>query len=115
MELELAVRLGMPEDSFGDPRSPDPGGRRGSAEPAVPRWRGPLSHRRDDFPAAIQHDTVLRPSDCGGPIVDVAGNVIGINIARADRTASYALPSAAVLELFDKLKSAAPASDEGAE
>ena len=74
-------------------------------------WRGAVSHRRDDFPAAIQHDSVLRPNDCGGPVVDAAGNVIGINIARADRTASYALPSATVLALLDKLKSESPATD----
>jgi serine protease Do len=119
MELELSVRLGMPEDSFNEARgagsggrggSPD-GARRGSPDPAAPLFRGALNHRRDDFPAAIQHDTVLRPNDCGGPLVDVAGNVVGINIARADRTGSYALPSAAVQAVLDKLKSKVPATD----
>jgi serine protease Do len=61
---------------------------------------GPLSVRRFGFPAAIQHDTVLRPSDCGGPIVDLDGKVLGVNIARAGRTESYALPAAAIAELL---------------
>ena len=112
MELELAIRLGMPEDSFGDPRGAGPRTRGDSPSPAAPSWRGAVSHRRDDFPAAIQHDTVLRPTDCGGPVVDVAGNVIGINIARADRTGSYALPSATVLALLEKLKSEAATSND---
>ena len=43
---------------------------------------GPLSERRNGFPMILQHDTVLRPSDCGGPLVDLDGKVIGINIAR---------------------------------
>lgn len=54
---------------------------------------GKLSDRRWGFPSVIQHDTVLRPSDCGGPVVDLDGRVVGINIARAGRTASYALTS----------------------
>jgi serine protease Do len=99
MKLDLAVRLGSIEDTFSEARRP---GRR--AQDTAPTWRGAVSQRRDDFPAAIQHDTVLRPDDCGGPILDSAGHVIGINIARADRTASYALPGATILALLDKIK-----------
>jgi serine protease Do len=57
---------------------------------------GKLSVRRFGFPRAIQHDTVLQPSDCGGPVVDLDGRLVGFNIARAGRTESYALPAAAV-------------------
>ena len=57
---------------------------------------GSLSERRAGFPMAIQHDTVLRPSECGGPIVDLDGKVVGINIARAGRVESYAIPAATV-------------------
>ena len=61
-----------------------------------------LSDRRTNFPLVLQHDTVLKPSDCGGPLVDLDGKVIGINIARAGRTETYALPSEAVRGvLFD--------------
>lgn len=107
--LELSVRLGMPEDSFIDPRGAGPFARGESLGLASPSWRGVVSQRRDDFPAAIQHDMILRPIDCGGPVVDLTGNVIGINIARADRTASYVLPSATVSAALDKLKSETPA------
>jgi serine protease Do len=54
---------------------------------------GPVSKRASDFPAVFQHDTVIRPMDCGGPLVDLSGRVIGINIARAGRTETYALPA----------------------
>ena len=63
---------------------------------------GALSERRFGFPSALQHDTVLSPRDCGGPLVDLEGRVVGFNIARAGRTESYALPVEVVREqLFD--------------
>ncbi len=66
---------------------------------------GKLSDRRTGFPEILQHDTVLRPSDCGGPLVDLDGKVIGINIARAGRTETYAIPAEVVKPLLKKLKS----------
>ena len=33
----------------------------------------------------IQHDTVLRPVNCGGPVVDLDGRVVGVNIAHGGR------------------------------
>ncbi|MCA9213620.1 MAG: PDZ domain-containing protein [Planctomycetales bacterium] len=54
---------------------------------------GDLSSRRSGFPSVIQHDTFLLPEHCGGPIVDLEGRVVGLNIARAERIASYALPN----------------------
>jgi len=53
---------------------------------------GPLSQRRSNFPLAIQHDCLIEPHQCGGPLVDVDGKVVGINIARAGRAVSYTLP-----------------------
>lgn len=64
---------------------------------------GALSERRSGFPLAIQHDSVLRPADCGGAVVDIEGQVVGLNIARAGRVESYALPAALVRETVDKL------------
>ncbi len=66
---------------------------------------GRLSNRRWGFPSVIQHDTVLRPSDCGGPVVDLDGYAVGINIARAGRVASYALPVEVVNPLLKDLQS----------
>ncbi len=65
---------------------------------------GPLSYRRNGFPSVLQHDTVLRPNDCGGPLVDLDGLAVGINIARAGRVESFALPSDVILPLLEDLK-----------
>lgn len=69
------------------------------------RMGGSLSDRKTGFPVALQHDTFLRPQDCGGPVVDSKGNVVGINIARAGRTESYAIPVDRVIALLPELKS----------
>ena len=75
---------------------------------------GPLSDRRTGFPAAFTHDTVLKPTQCGGPLVDLSGKTVGINIARAGRTSTFALPAETVVALLDDLKSGklAPAKNE---
>lgn len=52
---------------------------------------GKLSQRRRDLPECITHDALIWANDCGGPLYDSKGKVVGINIARYDRTASYAL------------------------
>ena len=65
---------------------------------------GAVSKRSSDF-TAFQHDTVLKPVDCGGPLVDLTGKVIGINIARAGRTETYALPADLVVPMLDPLES----------
>ena len=63
-----------------------------------------LSQRRAGFPKAFQHDTVVKPSDCGGPIVDLTGEVIGFNLARAGRTETYGATAQDVLKVIEKLK-----------
>jgi serine protease Do len=64
---------------------------------------GELSPRRSGFPEVIVHDSVLAPEHCGGPIIDISGRIVGINIARAGRHATYAIPSTSVLELTRRL------------
>ncbi|MFQ5734994.1 MAG: hypothetical protein ACE5KM_23925, partial [Planctomycetaceae bacterium] len=66
---------------------------------------GRLSDRRYGFPEVFQHDTYLRPKDCGGPIVDLNGRAVGINIARAGRTESYAIPANRIQKLMPNLRS----------
>jgi serine protease Do len=61
---------------------------------------GNLSIKRDGFPAALQHDLPLKPEDCGGPLVDLDGNVVGINIARSGRIDSMAIPAQVLIELL---------------
>jgi S1-C subfamily serine protease len=62
---------------------------------------GSLSKTRDDFHMALQHDMPLAPAECGGPIVDLDGRVLGINIARAGRVKTYAIPSRQIVELLE--------------
>jgi serine protease Do len=62
-----------------------------------------LSKRREGFPIILQHDSVVKPADCGGPLVDLEGRVIGINIARAGRVESWAIPSEAIRPLLADL------------
>lgn len=61
------------------------------------------SRRADGFPVIFQHDAPLFPEQCGGPIVDLDGNVIGMNIARNGRAASYAIPSSHIQTLVENL------------
>ncbi len=69
------------------------------------RMGSALSNRRGGFPKILQHDTVIKPADCGGPLVDLDGKAVGINIARAGRTESYAIPSEDAIALLSDLKS----------
>ncbi|RYD26607.1 MAG: PDZ domain-containing protein, partial [Verrucomicrobiaceae bacterium] len=66
------------------------------------RMGGPISEVRDSFTHVIQTDMRPKPNQIGGPVVDLKGNVLGITMARADRTRSFVMPSAAVMELLKK-------------
>jgi serine protease Do len=66
---------------------------------------GALSQRAEDIEVAMQHDTVLQTWQCGGPLVDLNGKAVGLNIARAGRIASYALPASLVTRIIADLKS----------
>jgi S1-C subfamily serine protease len=55
-----------------------------------------ISKRRDNFPNVIQTDFPLDASQCGGPVTDLDGNVVGIVIARAGRIETLVLPSEAI-------------------
>ena len=68
------------------------------------RLGGELSLRRSGFPSVLQHDTVLKPEECGGPVVDLTGRAVGVNIARAGRTESYAIPGTRVMEIVERLR-----------
>ena len=87
-QLELEATLGrspgrLPQDNWGG---------------------GPFSDRRWGFAAVIPHDLAIAPTDCGGPLVDIDGRCQGVNIARALRVASYALPPRVVQETIEKIR-----------
>jgi serine protease Do len=68
---------------------------------------GPFSDRRWGFAAVIPHDLAIAPTDCGGPLVDIDGRCQGVNIARALRVTSYALPPRVVQETIEKIRARA--------
>ena len=65
---------------------------------------GRFSERREGFPQVLPHDTPITPEQCGGPLVDGDGRVVGINIARAVRVTSYALPADVVQQFVAQLE-----------
>lgn len=80
---------------------PDP---RSRAE-RMNRMGSELSDRRRGFEMVLQHDAEVKPVHCGGPLVNLDGEVVGLNIARAGRIASYALPSSLLRQKLAVLKS----------
>ncbi len=62
------------------------------------------SGRRDGFSTVILHDANLKPEKCGGPVFDLSGNFIGMNIARNSRVRSYALPGLVIKKFIDAQK-----------
>ncbi|HBE96735.1 MAG TPA: hypothetical protein DDW68_06150, partial [Verrucomicrobiales bacterium] len=65
---------------------------------------GKLSKRRNDFPRTLYHDQVLKPQNCGAPLINRKGEVVGLNIARALRHRSLAIPAKTVNEVAKKLR-----------
>jgi len=62
-----------------------------------------VSRRNRDFPTAFTHDTVLQAAQCGGPVTNLEGKAVGLNIARCDRTATFALPAGEVKKVVEEL------------
>ena len=70
-----------------------------------------LSDRRSGIPRLFQTDAVVKPGDCGGPIADLDGHVVGLMIARAGRTESWAIPAETVNGLLPVLLAAKSAAN----
>jgi serine protease Do len=68
------------------------------------QFGGVLSEKRSNFPNALQHDLTLHPNECGGPLVDLDGEVVGVNIARGGRVKSYAIPAGDLKDLLSNLE-----------
>lgn len=71
------------------------------------RMGGEISERRRGFERVLQHDAEIRPEHCGGPVVNLRGEVVGLNIARAGRIATYALPSELLKQKLEAFKAGA--------
>ncbi|MEO1529193.1 MAG: trypsin-like peptidase domain-containing protein [Planctomycetota bacterium] len=64
------------------------------------------SGRRDGFRQVFPHDANLEPDECGGPVFDLSGKFVGLNIARNSRVRSFALPAAALKDFIEQASSA---------
>ena len=62
-----------------------------------------ISKRRDGFERIIHHDTPLSKSSVGGPLLNLNGECIGMNIARASRVATFAIPARELQALIEKM------------
>lgn len=62
---------------------------------------GPVSKRKDNFPLILQHDLPLPKEAMGGPIFNLKGECVGINIARVDRVTVFTLPTEIVKQTVD--------------
>ena len=47
---------------------------------------------------------VLDPHNCGGPVVDLDGKVLGVSIARAGRVETWILPSETIRPILADMK-----------
>lgn len=57
----------------------------------------------DGFPVALQNDLIIETNQVGGPAVDIDGKAVALNIARAERTKTYAIPASALTQLLAKV------------
>ncbi len=98
-EFDLSVNLRLP--NLGE------AGRGLERADRMNRMGSTPSNRAEGFALALQHDTVLQNWQCGGPLVNLDGRVVGLNIARAGRVASYALPTDLVRTILGNLRARA--------
>ncbi len=59
----------------------------------------PASRRSSGFGPILQHDTPLPGTKLGGPLLNLDGEAVAVNIARPDRTATYAIPASVLRAL----------------
>jgi serine protease Do len=64
---------------------------------------GDFSKRRSGFPRVMQHDILGSSRVTGGPLLDLEGRCIGMNIARANRAESFAIPVEDLQEIAGRL------------
>lgn len=64
---------------------------------------GEFSPRRSGFPRVMQHDILGSRKLQGGPLLDLDGRCIGMNIARANRAESFAIPVEDLKEIATRL------------
>ena len=64
---------------------------------------GRVSKRRSDFPRVLQTDLPLSVRSVGGPLLNLEGHCVGMNIARANRCETFAIPAKELLAIVSLL------------
>lgn len=64
---------------------------------------GDFSKRRSGFPRVIQHSVMGNSQNMGGPVIDLNSHCLGMNIARASRAETFAIPSAELKQLAARM------------
>lgn len=89
--IKLRVELSGRTDLFGE------------EETRNDAMSGEFSRRRSGFPRVMQHDIMGNYKTMGGPLLDLDGACVGMNIARASRCETYAIPASELRGLIDRL------------
>jgi serine protease Do len=64
---------------------------------------GEYSPRRSGFPRVMQHDILGSRQVVGGPLLDLEGRCVGMNIARANRAENFAIPVEELKEIATRM------------
>jgi S1-C subfamily serine protease len=90
-EMEVEVELRTREKIFEEERS------RNDA------MSGRYSKRRSNFKRILQHDVALSERSAGGPLLNLDGKCVGMNIARVNRCETFAIPAGEMPEIIEDL------------
>lgn len=64
-------------------------------------YEGGRSLRSDGFKKVLVQDAAIKADECAGPVFDLSGGFVGINIARHSRTSTIILPTEILKEFMD--------------
>ncbi|WP_431294422.1 trypsin-like peptidase domain-containing protein [Pedobacter sp. P26] len=65
-------------------------------------YSGGRSPRSDGFKKVIAQDAAIKANECGGPVFDVAGHFVGINIGRHSRTSTIIMPADVIAKFCEQ-------------
>lgn len=89
-EIEVMVRLSARGETFEEVDRND-------------QMSGNFSRRRSGFPRVIQHDILGNGATMGGPVLNLEGELVGMNIARANRAETFAIPVEEVRKIAGRM------------
>ncbi|MEP4079328.1 S1C family serine protease [Haloferula sp.] len=100
-ELELEVKLSGRVELFGEESTRND------------MMSGEYSERRSGFPRVMQHDIIGNRHFMGGPVFNLDGACVGMNIARFSRCETYAIPAKELMVLVERLMGEAGEKESG--